>query len=302
VRRLWTWLSRTDVELKKLELGGDFLGLSSKTELDFKTNPTMRQRVRAVVAEHLSTFVRLLHDELTLLEARARKLQRSGIVVIFDSLEKLRGTSLTWKQVLESAERIFSNGAPYLQLPVHALYTIPPALTQRMSGPVSFLPMIKVRAADGTPNEDGFQAIYELISKRIPPSDLEAMFGAGQVAPRLRELAEWSGGYPREILRTLQELLELDSFPITQKELARQLHRAGNPYRAIVYNSGAMRWLGTVARSKKLITANDAEREASELFLTNNVILRYLNDDEWYDVHPSVAGLDELRAPADSQG
>jgi hypothetical protein len=32
------------------------------------------------------------------------------------------------------------------------------------------------------------------------------------------------------------------------------------------------------------------------------VILRYLNDDEWYDVHPSVAGLDELRAPADSQG
>jgi hypothetical protein len=74
---------------------------------------------------------------------------------MFDSLEKLRGTSLTWKQVLESAERIFGNGAPYLQLPVHVLYTIPPALTRRMADPVSFLPMVKVRAADGALNEDG---------------------------------------------------------------------------------------------------------------------------------------------------
>jgi hypothetical protein len=302
VRRLLTWFSHTDVELKKLELGGDLKGVSTKVELDFKTNPTVRQRVRTVVAEHLSTFVRFLHDELKILEARARKLQRSGIVVIFDSLEKLRGTSLTWKQVLESAERIFTNGAPYLQLPVHVLYTIPPALTQRMSDPVSFLPMIKVRAADGTPNEAGFRAIYELIAKRISFSDLEAMFGAGQVEPRIRELAEWSGGYPREVLRTLQGLLELDDFPITQKTLERQLHRAGNTYRSIVYNSGAMPWLGTVARTKKLITANDAEREAAELFLTNNVILRYLNDDEWFDVHPSVAGLDELRAPGAGQG
>lgn len=55
------------------------------------------------------------------------------------------------------------------------------------------------------------------------------------------------------------------------KTLERQLHRAGNTCRSIVYNSGAMQWLGTVARTKKLITANDAEREAAELFLTNNV-------------------------------
>ena len=50
-----------------------------------------------------------------------------------------------------------------------------------------------------------------------------------------------------------------------------------------------MRWRGSVGgRGPRLITANDAEREAADLFLTNNV-LRYLNDDEWFDVHPSVA-------------
>jgi hypothetical protein len=204
--------------------------------------------------------------------------------------------------VLESAERIFSGGAPYLQLPVHVLYTIPAALTRRMITPVSFLPMIKVRAIDGTPHEDGVRAIYELITRRVSQSELEALFGPGQVEHRIRELAEWSGGYPREVLRTLQSLLELDELPITQKMLARQLHRAGNPYRSIVYNSGAIPWLATVARSKKLITVNDAEREASELFLSTNVILRYLNDDEWFDVHPSIAGMDELRTPVIGEG
>ncbi|KYF59560.1 hypothetical protein BE08_28670 [Sorangium cellulosum] len=84
---------------------------------------TGRQRVREIVARHLSTFVGLVHDELRELDGRARKLGQSGIVILFDSLEKLRGTSLTWKPVLESAERIFSTGAPYLQLPVHVFYT-----------------------------------------------------------------------------------------------------------------------------------------------------------------------------------
>jgi hypothetical protein len=303
LRRLWNWLTRTDVEIGKLGLEGEVVGVKGKVELDLKTNPTVRQRVREVVAQHLSTFVRFVHEELVELDARAKKTGRSGVVVMFDSLEKLRGMSLTWKQVLESAERIFANGAPYLQLPVHVLYTIPPALTRRMADPVSFLPMVKVRAADGALHQDGFRALHELIAKRIAPADLEAIFGHGAVEARIRQLALWSGGYPREILRTLQGLLELDDFPIGEKTLERQLQRAGNTYRSIVYDSGAMAWLGTVARTKKLITANDAEREAADLFLTNNVILRYLNDDEWFDVHPSVAGMEELQAaPASGSG
>ena len=39
---------------------------------------------------------------------------------------------------------------------------------------------------------------------------------------------------------------------------------------------------------------DDQEREAADLFLQNNVILSYLNDDEWVDVHPAVAGMAEL--------
>ncbi|WP_437681564.1 hypothetical protein [Sorangium sp. So ce131] len=302
--RLWAWLSRTDVEIGKFTAGVDVgskagvAGAKAGLDLNLKTNPTVRQRVREIVAKHLSTFVRFVHDELRELEWRARKLGRAGVVILFDSLEKLRGTSLTWKPVLESAERIFSSGAPYLQLPVHVLYTIPPALARRMVEPVSFLPMIKVRDVEGRLHPEGVEVIAELVRKRIDEAALEEIFGKAALRDRIRAIALWSGGYPREIVRLLQTLLELEAFPVDGKTLERELYRAGNAYRSIVYDSGAIPWLATVNRTKRLITSNDQEREAADHLLQNNVILRYLNDDEWVDLHPSVAGMQELAGPA----
>lgn len=300
LRRLWTWLSQTDLEIGKISLAAGS-AVKAGVELNLKTNPTLRQRVRESVAKHLATFVKFARDELVELESRARKAGRAGIVVIFDSLEKLRGTSLSWKPVLESAERIFSSGAPYLQLPVHALYTIPPALARRMSDPVSFLPMIKIRDPEGKLHPEGIEVITDLVKKRIDDPSLAELFGDRALRDRIRAIALWSGGYPREIVRLLQSLLELETFPVSAKALEQELQRAGNTYRSIVYDSGAISWLATVNRTKRLITSNDQEREAADMFLQNNVILRYLNDDEWVDVHPSVAGMQELAGPPSSK-
>ncbi|WP_437282047.1 hypothetical protein WME90_16240 [Sorangium sp. So ce375] len=297
-RRLWAWLSRTDVEIGKVSAEID-AGAKVGVELNLKTNPTVRQRVREIVARHPSTFVRFVHDELRALEARAHKLGRSGIVILFDSLEKLRGTSLTWKPVLESAERIFSTGAPYLRLPVNVLYTIPPALARRMvEPPVAFLPMIKVRDKEGTLHPEGVEVITELVKKRIDEAALDEIFGKTALRDRIRAIALWSGGYPREVVRLLLTLLELETFPVDAKTLERELYRAGNAYRSVVYDSGAIPWLATVKRTKQLITTSDQEREAADRLLQNNVILRYLNDEEWVDVHPSVDGMRELAEPS----
>jgi hypothetical protein len=301
LQRLWGWLSKTDADITKLSAGVD-VGVKVGIDLNLKTNPTLRQKVREIVARHLATFVRFVHDELRELEWRAKKIGRSGIVVLFDSLEKLRGTSLTWKPVLDSAERVFGTGAPHLQLPVHALYTIPPALARRMADPVAFLPMVKVRNAAGELYPPGVEVIEDLIGRRLDPEGLEQLFGRDDVHDRIRAIALWSGGYPREIVRLLQTLLELESFPVSAATLERELHRAGNTYRGIVYDSGAIPLLAAVNRTKRLIPKNDHEREAADLFLQNNVILRYLNDEEWMDVHPSVAGMKELgEAEAESR-
>lgn len=91
VQRLWTWLSKTDIEIGRITTSIE-AGAKAGVELNLKTNPTIRQRVRAIVARHLGTFVRFVHDELRELEGRAKKAGCSGIVILFDSLEKLRGT------------------------------------------------------------------------------------------------------------------------------------------------------------------------------------------------------------------
>lgn len=295
-RRVWNWLFKTDISLGKVALGLD-AGVKMNVEFALKTNNRARELARGTVAEQPTLFVRMVNDELRDLESRARKAGKSGIVVIFDSLEKLRGTSLTWKVVLESAERVFTSGAPYLAVPIHVLYTVPPAITRRMSAPVSFLPMIKVRNKEGILHQEGVDVVLDLIEKRLGRDGVNDVFGEAHVRDRVRAIALWSGGYPREIIRLLQSILELDVLPVSAKALEKVLTYEGNVYRSVVYDSGAIPLLAMVNHTKKLIVVNDQDREAADRLLQNNVILRYLNDDEWMDVHPSVAGMKELAAP-----
>ena len=294
--RVWNWLSKTDVELQKVSAAPAGVGF----ELSFKHNPTLRQQVRKTVSAHLSTFVRQVREELIVLEERAKAVGYSGLVIIFDSLEKLRGASSTWLDVLASAERIFGGGAPHVQLPVHVLYTVPPALSRRMNDPISFLPMIKVRTQEGLTHKPGMDVIVNLVRLRIPAEALTELFGAGAEDDRIHQIGLWSGGYPREIVRVLQTILEEEEFPLSLGRVEKILERSGNTYRSIAYGSRALPWLGTVARSKKLICSSAADEEAADFLLSNNVIMRYLNDTEWVDVHPSIAGLPELAEPVPS--
>jgi hypothetical protein len=145
------------------------------------------------VAAHLTRFLKDARDEMVLLQSRATDLGYSGLIVIFDSLEKLRGISTNWNEVLESAERIFASGAPYLRLPVHILYTIPPALVARRFERVQFMPMIKLQEKDGTPFRPGMDAARELVKCRIPDEVLTELLGP-RSEERIGEVIRWSGG------------------------------------------------------------------------------------------------------------
>ncbi len=152
--RFWDWLTRTDVELGKAEYT---IPAGPKLVVEMKTRPKLRQKVRAAVAANLTTFLDEARDEMRLLQDRAKRLKYSDLIVIFDSLEKLRGISSNWNAVLASAERVFAAGAPYLRLPVHVLYTAPPALVNRCKG-IEFMPMIKLHDRKGTPYRPGVEA------------------------------------------------------------------------------------------------------------------------------------------------
>lgn len=285
--RLWSWLSNTDLELSKSEFS--IPGGGPKLVVEMRSRPNLREKVRTIISAHLSSFLRKASEELTLLQTRAKDKGFEGLVVIFDSLEKLRGTSQNWDQVLLSAERLFSGGAPYLRLPVHVLYTVPPALVNRCVEHITFLPMIKLADKDGTAFAPGLAAARELVRRRIPDDVLGELLGP-EAEKRIGELIHWSGGYPREIVRLLQSALALESQPLPEADFERIFNELKDAYRKVV-PADAFAWLAQVAADKYYTVLDDKHRPIADLMLSNNAVLRYVNGSDWFDLHPAVSAI-----------
>ena len=57
---------------------------------------------------------------------------------------------------------------------------------------------------------------------------------------------------------------------------------------------------------ERYLTVDDADqRKTADSMLSNNVVMRYLNDRDWFDLHPSVrdipgvaAAIARLRSPS----
>ncbi len=294
--RVWNWLLTTDVGVTKLGATAGVPGAASAMgEVSFKTNPTLRERVRAVVANHTATFVRMVHEALGVLDEKARQAGRpAGLFIVFDSLEKLRGTTMNWSAIVASAERLFADGARHLRLPVPVVYTVPPALALRIAG-VEYFPMIKVRDRRDEGWKPGIDVVLDIVRLRFG-DDLEAVLGkAEQAELRMRELAMWSGGYPREVVRVLQRLLERGPFPIDRIALTETLNREGNALREIVRSHWeAKDWLVAVHTGKSMQLSDDRARELAARLLELNVVLHYKNDDSWDDVHPALLEMTDL--------
>lgn len=286
ITRLWNWLKQTDVTLAKTEYS---IPSGPKLVAEMKTRPSLRARVREIIATHLSNFLTEARRELELYNDRARQCGFNGLVIIFDSLEKLRGISTNWNEVLGSAERIFAGGAPHVQLPVHVLYTIPPALVARRFDAVHFLPMIKLRTRTGEAFPQGVEAARALIRKRIPDNILSIILGP-QVEERVQRLITWSGGYPRELIRLLQSVFAIPTQPISEEELARVGNELRDSYRKIV-PADAFSWLAQVASEHYVTILNEEHREVVDLMLSNSAVLCYVNQNDWFDLHPAVAEI-----------
>lgn len=300
-------LERLNRLLGGFSIGQPKVGLPGGTSLalEMKVQPGLRKEIRRLVAENTNTFLHDTDREMLVLKERAERCGYKGVVVLFDSLEKLRGTSERFTEVLTSAEQLFSAGAPYLQLPVHALYTIPPALIMRLRVPVHFMPMIKLWDQERTPFAPGLAAARAIIERRIPEGDvLRWCLGADTneaLEDRLSRLINWSAGYPREIIRLLRSAIRQG--PLSDAGFARLLGQAGDDYRRLLLSTD-LDWLASVALEHQLTPRDDQQRKAADRMLSNNVVLRYHNGSEWYDVHPAVRempGFQQAVARAQAQ-
>lgn len=283
-KTLWNWLTRTDLAIgDKAEFN---IPSAGKLVVEMKTRPTFRQQVRKAVAAHFSRFIEDARAALVQLEERARNRGKAGMIVILDSLEKLQGVTENWEKVMESAEQVFRAGAPYLRLPVHVLYTIPASLSTRIKD-IDFMPVVKVRQRRGGERfEPGLQAMRDMVVKRVPEEALAALFGEGW-RERLEDIILFSGGYLREVLEMTQRSLMETVFPLSEKTFQHILSEKVNEYRDIVLGE-AYGWLAEISRTKDMVIKTDDQRRLADRMLLNHAVLRYLNDELWFDVHPAV--------------
>ncbi len=286
--RIWTWLKESEVELKEIEINGG----PARLAFEMKARADFRQLIRASITRQFTRFLEDSRKELVSLEARAKSQGKQGLCLILDSLEKLRGLGSNWQDVLDSAVHVFGSGAPYLALPVHCLFTIPPALVYRLNVDVEFMPMVKLRDPEGQRFEPGYAAMRELVRRRIADPELEEILGADFEA-KLESLIERSGGYPREVVLALRWLIELRR-TATAGDLERLHNESLDRFQAVVTDED-IPWLARVAVEKKLPVPTEEDRPMVDRAIQNNVVLRYLNQKSWCDLHPGVLDLRDIQ-------
>jgi hypothetical protein len=247
------------------------------------------------VEGQLNRFMRESCDELAVMHDRAAKLGHAGLVVIVDSLEKLCGTSSSQNQVLATAELVFAQEGALFGLPIHVIFTIPPALAIREGfTAVSLMPMIELWQADGRRSQAGYDAARQLLLQRVPMDDLIALFGS-KVYERIECLIEWSGGQPRELVRLLQESLLSASMPVLDRDFRRLLGAVGDEYRRLI-PADAFSWLARVAVDRYLTFDTRLQRRLGGSMLSNGVVLPYLDEHDWFDLHPAVRRIPGVAA------
>lgn len=291
-RRFFEFLTRTEVDLK--EIGFEAYGASLMLEL--KNNPIFRQKVESALALRFQAFAREATETIAEAVVRIRKATGAArIILLVDGLEKLRPVREEDRPIIENAvETLFVQHASWLRVPCDVIYTFPLWLRFRAT-PLGalydrepyVLPMVKVGTQDGAEFEPGLAKLCEIVRKRIAD---DRVFGPlqGEIPAVLREVLRASGGYPRDLLRMVRELLwTTKKFPTTPADTARILSRIGESYAQAIRSPDA-ELLAEIAQTHALPRGDGARLAVFGRLLDQWLILAYRNGHEWYDLHPLV--------------
>jgi hypothetical protein len=288
------------VDVDEISAGlGDGLEVGIKATL--KSDPTFKQELQKRMAGHLGALVADVREYF--LECVQKLKKRHGVaaevVLLVDSVEHIRGTSVNAAEVQSSVEMLFAGHADKLHLPhLHVIYTVPPYLKVRhphlgalyAPGGLKVLPAVKVREDESRePYEAGLDAIEKVARAR---GEWPRLLGERKVLDRL---ALCSGGHLRDLLHILAEiLLRADALPVEPTAIDRAVDQVKNEFLPLADKDAV--WLDRVSQTHKASLEETDRLPDLARFLDTHLILCYRNGHEWYDVHPLIA--DEVRDQA----
>jgi len=295
-RRFWERLRaflNTEVRAEELTAGaaGSGLAVTFKGSVDFKTR--LYEAVKLRIPEFVLQCQGFLDESVALLSARFP--QRKGTILILDSYEKLQGDYRNSPDVRNSVEDVFLQNWRYLQIPFHAIYTVPCWMGFMAAGAVTpfgqihMLPMCRVcDPTAGKRDHVGVAALMDLLGKRF---SLERVFGAREP---IEELVLASGGYPRDLLRFVRDVLlraSMEKVPtpiapeqlksIVEKVIAVQVDQFEE-----ALDDSALGALVFVAETHSLPERSDQDLDRIARLFQHHFVMSYRNGHLWYDVHP----------------
>jgi hypothetical protein len=296
--RLKAFFTRTKVSVDEISAeAGEGFSVGIKATL--KSDPTFKQTLQEKMAGHLGSLVADVRAYLEECVARLKKKHglTKEVVLLVDSVEHIRGTSVNADAVQASVETLFATHADKLHLPLlHVIYTVHPYLAVRYPnlgvlyapGGVKLLSAVKVRNAEsGALFPPGLDALEKIVAAR---GDWRRLLENRQVLDRLSAL---SGGHLRDLLRIVAEVvLRASALPVPGKVVDTALNQVRNEFLPIAESDA--RWLERVSRSHDPSLIEPARLPDLARFLDTHLILCYQNGTLWYDVHPLV--LDHIKA------
>jgi hypothetical protein len=295
-KRFYDFLTTTNVDLKGLS----FAQLGPTIMFEAKGNPSFRQRLEEALASRFQVFARDAQEAMAEAVVRIRRAMHvQQIVVLVDALEKVTPLREEERALLEaSAETVFVEHAARLRLPCHVVYTFPLWLRFRAAQvdglydrPAQILPMVKVSELDGRRYAPGYDKLTELVGRRL---DLRRIFGPA-LEPTLHPLIAASGGYTRDLLRMVREVLYgARVFPVEPAVIRRIVERTAEGYVDTVRDDEAD-VLAEIARTHELPRGDGARLAVFGRLLQGYLVLAYRNGKQWYDLHPLVRDAPALK-------
>ncbi|MEM7157628.1 MAG: hypothetical protein AAF799_32610 [Myxococcota bacterium] len=286
------FMFRTQVDVGEIKPGVGVGDASASLKLGLRQDPTFRQQLQEHMKGHLGRLVDDVRDFMAdCVHAVRRKHKDAKLVVLFDSVEQIRGSSVNDAEVFASVETLFAGHPDKLKFQgMHVVYTAPPWLKMRSPG-VSrnydgayLLPCVKVRRQDGKPFDQGLGVLRKIVKGR---GDWERVF---ENSEDLDHVLLQTGGYLRDLFRALQKMLmsaaERGTLPLSRAAIDEELAALRNDYLPI--SIADAKWLHQVAQSHEAELPRHEELPELSRYFDNHLLLCYRNGEEWYDLHPLI--------------
>jgi hypothetical protein len=271
--------------------------LFAKYTGQIKTGADIKTEIRNKLDRQISQLIEQLNDLISRINIELHKLDKKGVIVIVDNLDRVTLKELSDERTSHDALFI-EHGEQLCALRCHIIYTVPISMMYARKATIlrgifpdsRVLPMIKAhepKAKGGGDSQEGLDRLRGILDQRIDV----AMLADPEAVTYLCRV---SGGHPRDLMTLVRHSIEYadetQSQPITRHAAERAEARLVSAFSRMIPDEHFEK-LVQVHRTNDI--PNDTEHQR---MLFNLSVLEYANGIEpWHDVHPAVHKLNRFK-------